>query len=344
MPYSNMEKVYGVMLLNIMSERQTGELYKIILPENSSIFMEVFRSRTESTKINVLFERKGYQEMVTFRMGDVTSLQFSSVGNTIISFTFSSPPRLSNAYKNSVDIIVAVAVEELRFLQIHCSQIFPPQLIQSLLEECKFSREVSPMKRKHCSNCECCEDLTRQIKRVSLERDRCFQEKEEEDKKKIEIMKEMKEFFTAGITDDFEKQVYNPLISTTQKLKSELSEIKSLLYGDETLLDYRMMGLLNPDILDEADISDEDASIIYHDILMNPLFNPSATETVENLREWVGDDVTDDIIRAWGELQQYNPSGGYPIAIPWDEAKDHQDLCRFARLSIYIRGNETMCM
>jgi hypothetical protein len=130
------------------------------------------------------------------------------------------------------------------------------------------------------------------------------------------------------------------------KAALEAAKTKCPIRKEHTVVPTRRMGAMDSSpsgpmsrALQAGQLTNEDASRL-HALTRNPNFrpmrvdcsNPDAPievvdrdhEQVRQVRLKFGDEVAEDLLRAVIELEKWNPSGRYPILVPWHEAEQRE--------------------
>jgi len=240
---------------------------------------------------------------------------------------FSTPPscfmKAPNS-KSSCDNFHQLNVLRMSTLQIFCTSELSVDLVRVIYAEHEQHKDKmarsSQRKRARtaCEECDCCEYYQEELKAAQKAR-------VEADKKREAQEKELECVNTTGMTADFERDFYTPVVYNSHRLQSEISEIKRMITYEQWMgVPTRPMGLFDPEVLARANINDEIASLLQRETLMDPNFTSSNKPLLEKIRRKYGEEVLQDALRCREEIDTYNASAGHPVLIPWDYEEDRE--------------------
>jgi len=200
-------------------------------------------------------------------------------------------------------------------LQIVCCQEIHVDItrhVQKEFENKKSSRPRGKRGRDACDDCDCCAYYSTE---EFVKRNKALLEKYED---------QLKEVTTTGMTSDFERDFYNPVVYSHQIQASELSEIKKTITYQPNLVPTRIMGTFDRDVLARANINDVRATELIHDTLYDPMFGRKNHLKMALIRKKYGEEVLQDALRCMDELDAHNGSAGHPVILAWDHAQNRE--------------------
>jgi len=127
-----------------------------------------------------------------------------------------------------------------------------------------------------------------------------------------------------GVTSDFERDFYNPVVCSLERLQKEISAIKKVALSKPGLVPTRTMGIFNPNVLHEAKINEHDAVILWHATIGRVDFSQNDHRTIHEITRRYGEKVANDVIRAWKEKEEFNASAGHPVTVAWHYKHDRE--------------------
>jgi len=319
--YSSNKKVCNISLHRIVSKDQQGHDYTIEPAQRQSTSFDIEKTKDESLVFKVVWqERANYYEMV-FTMANLKNFSVATDRKTL-SIDFSAPPTCyMGSHKKPCDMFHQLDVIRMTTLLLFCNTGLDVELVRLISDLITQRKErISRPQRKRprstaCDECDCCEYY----------REYCEEELRKSNKARLDaeqrrdqLEKELEHVNNTGMTADFDRDFYTPVVYNGDRLQKEVSEIKRVLTYEQWMVPVRPMGTFDSEVLLRANIDEEQATYLLHETLLDPNFNSDNKPLMEKIRRKYGEEVLCDALRCRAEIDQYNASAGHPVLVPWN--------------------------